>query len=444
MSAGNYERADELTRAGLAAARATNDTHAACELSAQLADATYRLGHRAAAAAEAEEALRFARAAHDKHSEGDALRVLAMTERDKGNLDGARMLLGRALAIMRQLSDNYCTSLSLALLGDVELRADRAGAARPAFTEALELQRMLGQWRLAVDSLWGVAAADVASGQAGRAAVLLAAEAALRVETDACLLVTSAERYAGAHDAVEQRVTNSVLWDARARGRSMSRDDAVAFALAAEETPADMAPSMPAPPGMNLIRREGEYWTVGFDGTTFRMKDSKGLRYLAALLRSPGRELHVLDLVRVALGDVAAVSVRAPGRDETAPAAFGDAGPLLDQQAKVAYRAKLGELEEDLAEATSWADTARAEKIRDEIDFLTTELTGSMGLGGRDRRASSAAERARVNVTRSVRSVVQRIRPHDSTLADHLDATVKTGMFCSYTPDPRRPPIWQP
>jgi hypothetical protein len=45
-----------------------------------------------------------------------------------------------------------------------------------------------------------------------------------------------------------------------------------------------------------VFRKEGEYWTVGDGRKSFRLKDSKGLGYLAHLLRHPGAEFHVLDL----------------------------------------------------------------------------------------------------------------------------------------------------
>src|ERR1700687_3916276 len=46
-----------------------------------------------------------------------------------------------------------------------------------------------------------------------------------------------------------------------------------------------------------VFRNEGEYWTVGCGGKDFRLKDTKGLGYLAHLLRYPATEFHVLDLV---------------------------------------------------------------------------------------------------------------------------------------------------
>src|SRR5258708_16998082 len=45
-----------------------------------------------------------------------------------------------------------------------------------------------------------------------------------------------------------------------------------------------------------VFRKEGEYWTVGYGGNTFRLKDTKGLSYIVHLLRHPAVEFHVLDL----------------------------------------------------------------------------------------------------------------------------------------------------
>ena len=178
---------------------------------------------------------------------------------------------------------------------------------------------------------------------------------------------------------------------------------------------------------LSVLRREGEYWTVSYDRATCRLRDSVGVRYLATLLMSPGRELHVLDLA----GNL---SARATQSD--------DAGPMLDERAKASYKSRLRELEEDLAEAESWADTGRTARIKEEIEFLTRELAGAMGLGGRDRKAASDAERARVNITRAIRAALGRIREHNPQLADHLDVTIHTGTYCSYTPDPRLPARW--
>jgi hypothetical protein len=53
---------------------------------------------------------------------------------------------------------------------------------------------------------------------------------------------------------------------------------------------------------LNVFRREGDYWSLVFEGRTVRVRDLKGMRYLARLLADPGREFHVLDLVAAETG----------------------------------------------------------------------------------------------------------------------------------------------
>jgi hypothetical protein len=73
--------------------------------------------------------------------------------------------------------------------------------------------------------------------------------------------------------------------------------------------PAGDVPPLPPPDAVRCIfRRDGSYWTIAYDGAVIRLRDAKGLRYLAQLLLHPGREFHVNDLVTGAsrTGDAAA------------------------------------------------------------------------------------------------------------------------------------------
>ena len=157
----------------------------------------------------------------------------------------------------------------------------------------------------------------------------------------------------------------------------------------------------------NVFRREGEYWTVAYEGSVVRLKDAKGLRHLARLLAHPGREFHAADLEAAEREPAAAAPAgprgRAGGGELEARPDLGDAGALLDATAKAAYRARLEELRAELEEAEGFNDPARAAKARAERDFLVDELARAVGLGGRDRRAASHAERARLNATRAIR-----------------------------------------
>ncbi len=179
-----------------------------------------------------------------------------------------------------------------------------------------------------------------------------------------------------------------------------------------------------------VFQKEGDYWTVVFEGRTTRLRDGKGPRYLARLLAAPHQELYSLDLVA------------GPG-GESHPAKREGGLPVLDQQARSAYRQRLRDLAEDLEEARECNDIGRVGVIEDEIDALTTELTRAIGLGGREREAGSPAERARVSVTKVVRATIRRIEGSDPALSHHLQTTVRTGTFCTYAPDTRHPLVWR-
>ena len=171
-----------------------------------------------------------------------------------------------------------------------------------------------------------------------------------------------------------------------------------------------------------------------------RVRDLKGMRYLARLLADPGREYHVLDLVAVQSGHGAHVD---SGQAANLPrSAFGDAGEILDARAKDAYRRRLAEIEDDIDQAHAIGDAERAAQADAERDFLVAELARAFGLGGRDRRAASASERARAGVTRAVRHAIARIGEHHPPLGEHLSRTIRTGTYCAYLPDPRAPAEW--
>jgi tetratricopeptide (TPR) repeat protein len=191
--------------------------------------------------------------------------------------------------------------------------------------------------------------------------------------------------------------------------------------LATLEVPPARSPRVPAMPAVpapaeNALRREGDTWVVTFRGRTSRLRHVKGLLDLAALLREPGREVLALDLMG--------------GFDVgSAP------GPVLDERARREYRARVGELQSEIEEAQQANDWARAERAEAELDAFVEQLASAFGLGGRQRAAGSAAERARAAVTHRVRAAIRRIGEGDPEAGRHLRNAVKTGTWCAYQPD---------
>ena len=130
-------------------------------------------------------------------------------------------------------------------------------------------------------------------------------------------------------------------------------------------------------------------------------------------------------------------------RDPFAMSGLNDGIPILDAQAKVEYRRRVKELRQELAEAEHFNDPDRATKAQDEMNLIAHHLAAAIGLGGRDRKTSSKAERARSAVTKRIKTGIQKIGDTIPALGHHLAARIKTGYFCSYNPDPDRPVHWK-
>ena len=228
------------------------------------------------------------------------------------------------------------------------------------------------------------------------------------------LVLAEAHRLAG-------RAARAALEEETAR-TTLDRIGASSARLPPREQPPDG--------GRCVFRLDGDTRTVVFGGRSVLLQDLKGMHHLARLLAAPDREFHVLDLTAGEGGD----AVRADGND---------AGPVLDGQARAAYKRRLGEIDEDLDEATALGDAERVALARADRDYLVRELAGAFGLGGRYRVTGSPSERARASVTRSLRYSIARIAEHHPQLADHLTRTVRTGTYCCYGPDPRMGLRWE-
>ena len=173
------------------------------------------------------------------------------------------------------------------------------------------------------------------------------------------------------------------------------------------------------------LRRDGPDWLLVAGAEQARLRDSRGVGYLRALLAAPGREITALDLVAGGAGLTAAA-----------------AEPLLDAAARDAYRRRLAALEKELDAADTTGDSARARRAGTETEALLDELRRATGLGGRDRGVSRADERARVNVTRTLRATLGRITDAAPRAGAHLAVSIHTGRACRYQPGPGGPSRW--
>jgi tetratricopeptide (TPR) repeat protein len=174
------------------------------------------------------------------------------------------------------------------------------------------------------------------------------------------------------------------------------------------------------------LTRDGEDWVLDAGPEHARLRDGRGLRHLRTLLANPGREIAALDLVAGGAGLV-------PSPPD----------PLLDSTARTAYRDRLADLAGQMDAADRAGDVERATTLAAERQALVDELRRAAGLGGRTRRHNAEAERARVNATRAVRTVLTRLESLTPVAAAHLRASIRTGGHFRYDPATGGPARWQ-
>jgi hypothetical protein len=189
-----------------------------------------------------------------------------------------------------------------------------------------------------------------------------------------------------------------------------------------------------------LFLHQNDYWIIRYQGRTALLKSTRGLHCLAVLLHDPGREFHVMDLLSRPMdaSTPAAAVLYGRARRELHPGI-----PILDGQAKAEYQRRLNELRQELNEAERFKDHQRKAQAQNEVQAIADYLASAVGLGGRERRSSSEAERARSAVTKRIKEAIRRIGKVIPPLGQHLAVRIKTGYVCSYHPHPDRPVTWK-
>lgn len=190
----------------------------------------------------------------------------------------------------------------------------------------------------------------------------------------------------------------------------------------------------------SLFLHQNDYWIIQFQRETAFLKSTRGLDYLAVLLRNSGREFHVMELLARPLDGSTFAAAAFHGQ---VMGGLFNGVPVLDAKAKAECKRRLNELRQDLNEAKRFNDPQRKTEAQNEVRAIADYLASAVGLGGRDRRTSSDTERARSAVTKCIKNAIRKIADAIPSLGYHLAARIKTGYFCSYNPHPERPVVWK-
>ena len=204
-----------------------------------------------------------------------------------------------------------------------------------------------------------------------------------------------------------------------------------AYRIASDRISADALPHHPTthaareprnvqPASTSALLRNGDLWTLRFEGSDVHMRHRLGFRYIASIIQAAGEPLHVLDLVSRPGSALHCIT------DRTLASA--------DQDARRAYKSRLKSIEQEIGLAFQNNDLGLIEHLQKEQAALIRELSHSYGISGRPRPSRSPAERARVSVKNRISSALAAIRLHHEAAFQHLARSLVTGTYCRYAP----------
>lgn len=195
-------------------------------------------------------------------------------------------------------------------------------------------------------------------------------------------------------------------------------------------------------PARNVFRRDGDAWTLNYEGKTVLVKELKGLRYIAYLLRHAGKEFNVLALLEYVEGrpllppHLAAAQGQAE-REEDKPPTPGAGAPIevLDRETIRQVRGEIKALERRRDNARARGDSKKADSLEDDRRELVRYIAPALKPNGDSRLVLEAQKQAYDSITASVRRALEAICAVHPTLFTHLDNSIKRGRFISYRPD---------
>jgi hypothetical protein len=201
-------------------------------------------------------------------------------------------------------------------------------------------------------------------------------------------------------------------------------------------------------------RNRGELWEIGYEGNTSNFQEVKGFHFMSKLLREPWKEIPARELAAqvnlvsegVANGaNLTSEAAKERGfsiRGSLGAGGAGNVDYLTDKRALKEYRERLSAIAKERKEAEEAHDRERSTLLDEEVERIEEEIKRVTGHGGKIRQDVSPEDRARSNVTMQIKAAIQKISARNPELGSHLGLSIKTGMRCSYRPDPTTDIHW--
>jgi hypothetical protein len=171
----------------------------------------------------------------------------------------------------------------------------------------------------------------------------------------------------------------------------------------------------------NIFRREGQMWTLCFDGVKKHFNHSKGLLYISYLLGSPFQEYHVAELVKAFENPEEVLSF--------------SSGEVSSKETVANYRKRLATIRAELEDADDTDDPLLKKELQSEKQALEKQLLQAVGMGGKLKKNTAETKRQANAVSEAISRSLKTMDNIHPSLRQHLFNAINRGEYLSYTPE---------
>jgi hypothetical protein len=177
-------------------------------------------------------------------------------------------------------------------------------------------------------------------------------------------------------------------------------------------------------PRENMFRRAHGVWHISYEDEKVSVPTSRGLEYIAQLLRAPGQSIPCIKLEELSTAKRPAF--------QSAPITDFGRQEIMDAKAKRQCETTAEELKKQIEDARDRGNMPRVEELTQELESIEQYLKASTGRGGKRRQFSDSSEKARLRVRGDVDRAIENLEKIAPKTAAHLRKNIKTGKSVVY------------
>ncbi len=192
----------------------------------------------------------------------------------------------------------------------------------------------------------------------------------------------------------------------------------------------------------------GDTWKISYEGKAIFLQNSIGLQYIHFLLRNPGNEIYVLDLVQEMKQSLLSKGIynkTDKGEQEGQLTDEGvhkgltkNTGDVLDKEGIQLLKDTYEDLESELNDDELPPSEERTAEIEKEMKDIKKALIAGRDKFGKPRKFPAEAEKARKAVSKAYNESLKKIENDEQenpTPWKHFKNTLTIGIYCSYKPE---------